>query len=143
MTAPGILRLGVTVGGGLPRLRFAERMQTRWRPVSLDGLLPDDHRVRLVWSFVEGLDVTALRCSMVQPTNSIASLPQARWSRSGSTISMSPAVLCRAKNSKIHPPRCKKRSREVAAQQDARPHPDYKFGTVERIDPKTGEAKVL
>jgi hypothetical protein len=21
------------VGGGLPRLRFAERMQTRWRPV--------------------------------------------------------------------------------------------------------------
>jgi len=48
------------VGGGLPRLRFAERMQTRWRPVSLDGLLPDDHRVRLVWSFVEGLDVTAL-----------------------------------------------------------------------------------
>jgi transposase len=48
------------VGGGLPRLRFAERMQTRWRPVSLDGLLPDDHRVRLVWSFVEGLDLTAL-----------------------------------------------------------------------------------
>src|ERR1700687_666282 len=48
------------VGGGLPRLRFAERMQTRWRPVSLDGLLPDDHRGRLVWSFVEGLDLTAL-----------------------------------------------------------------------------------
>src|ERR1700726_2999659 len=48
------------VGGGLPRLRFAERMQTRWRPVSLDGLLPDDHRVRLVWSFVERLDLTAL-----------------------------------------------------------------------------------
>ena len=50
------------VGGGLSRLRFAERMQTRWRPASLDGLLPDDHRVRLVWSFVEGLDVTAPRC---------------------------------------------------------------------------------
>jgi hypothetical protein len=32
------------VGGGVPRLRFAERIQTRWRPVSLDGLLPDDHR---------------------------------------------------------------------------------------------------
>src|SRR6204780_3364396 len=48
------------VGGGLPRLRFAERMQTRWRPVSLDGLLPEDHRVRLVWRFVEGLDLTAL-----------------------------------------------------------------------------------
>jgi hypothetical protein len=49
------------VGGGLPRLRFAERMQTRWRPVSLDGLLPDDHRVRLVWSFVEGLDLTTIK----------------------------------------------------------------------------------
>src|ERR1700675_3962421 len=23
------------------------------------------------------------------------------------------------------------------------PHPDYQFGTVERIDPKTGEAKLL
>ena len=46
-------------GGGLPRLRFAERRQTRWRAVSLDELLPDDHRVRLVWSFVEGLDLGA------------------------------------------------------------------------------------
>src|SRR5271154_5026132 len=48
------------VGGGLPRLRFAERMQTRWRPVSLDGLLPDDHRGRLLWMFVECLVLTAL-----------------------------------------------------------------------------------
>jgi transposase len=47
-------------GGGLPRLRFAERDQIAWRPVSLDGLLPDDHRARLVWRFVEALDLTAL-----------------------------------------------------------------------------------
>jgi transposase len=46
--------------GGLPRLRFAERDQIAWRPVSLDGLLAHDHRVRLVWDFVEGLDLTAL-----------------------------------------------------------------------------------
>jgi transposase len=52
------------VGRGLARLRFAERMQTRWRPVSLDGLLPDDHRVRLVWGFVEGLDLTALHATI-------------------------------------------------------------------------------
>jgi transposase len=45
--------------GGLPRLRFAERDQIAWRPVSLDGLLADDHRVRLVWDFVEGLDLAA------------------------------------------------------------------------------------
>jgi hypothetical protein len=44
------------VGGGPPRLRFAERGQVRWRPISVDELVPDDHRVRLVWSFVEGLD---------------------------------------------------------------------------------------
>ena len=43
--------------GGLPRLRFAERDQIAWRPVSLDGLLANDHRVRLVWDFVEGLVV--------------------------------------------------------------------------------------
>jgi transposase len=47
-------------GGGFPRLRFAERDQITWRPVNLDGLLADDHRVRLVWGFVEGLDLTAL-----------------------------------------------------------------------------------
>jgi len=47
-------------GGGLPRLRFAERDQVAWRPVSLDDLLADDHRVRMVWRFVEGLDLTTL-----------------------------------------------------------------------------------
>ena len=47
-------------GGGLPRLRCAERDQVEWRPLSLDQLLPEDHRVRLVWRFVEGLDVTPL-----------------------------------------------------------------------------------
>jgi transposase len=52
------------VGGGLPRLRFAERDQIAWRPVSLDGLLADDHRVRLVWRFVEGLDLTALHVTI-------------------------------------------------------------------------------
>lgn len=51
-------------GGGLPRLRFAERDQVAWRPVSLDGLLADDHRVRLVWDFVAGLDLMALYATM-------------------------------------------------------------------------------
>ena len=47
--------------GGVPRLRYAERCdQIEWRPVSLDGLLADDHRVHLVWHFVERLDLTAL-----------------------------------------------------------------------------------
>jgi transposase len=52
------------VGGGLPRLRAAERTQVEWRPVSLDELVPDDHAVRLVWRFVEGLDLSAFLASI-------------------------------------------------------------------------------
>ena len=44
----------------MPRLRRAERRQVELRAVSLDALVADDHRVRLVWRFVEGLDLTAL-----------------------------------------------------------------------------------
>jgi transposase len=51
-------------GGGVARLRFAERDQMAWSPVSLDGLLADDHRVRLVWDFVEGLDLAALHATI-------------------------------------------------------------------------------
>lgn len=49
-----------TGGGGRPRLRTAERGQVELRAVSLDDLVPADHRVRLVWRFVEGLDLSAL-----------------------------------------------------------------------------------
>jgi len=31
-----------------------------WRPVALDTLLPEDHRARAVWQYVEGLDLTPL-----------------------------------------------------------------------------------
>jgi transposase len=48
------------VGGGAPRLRCAERSQTEWRPFSLDQLIPEDHRVRLVWQFVTEFDLTLL-----------------------------------------------------------------------------------
>src|ERR1700690_273708 len=44
----------------LPRLRTAERRQVALRAVDLESLVVDDHRVRLVWSFVEGLDLAAL-----------------------------------------------------------------------------------
>jgi transposase len=48
------------VGGGAPRLRQAERGQIEWRPFSLDQLVAEEHRVRLVWQFVTGLDLTLL-----------------------------------------------------------------------------------
>src|SRR5512134_3167323 len=47
-------------GGGRPRLRTAERGQVALRAVSLDDLVAADHRVRLVWRFAEGLDLTPL-----------------------------------------------------------------------------------
>ena len=42
------------------RLRTAERRQVALRAVCLDELVPNDHRVRMVWRFVEGLDLSAL-----------------------------------------------------------------------------------
>jgi transposase len=45
---------------GAARLRTAERRQVALRAVCLDELVPNDHRVRMVWRFVEGLDLTAL-----------------------------------------------------------------------------------
>lgn len=45
---------------GAPRLREADRTQVCLRPVDLEGLLPEDHRARIVWAYVEGLDLTPL-----------------------------------------------------------------------------------
>ena len=47
-------------GPGRPRLQRPDRDQVELRPTHLDGLLPADHRARLVWAFVEGLDLSAL-----------------------------------------------------------------------------------
>src|SRR5215831_1008142 len=43
-----------------PRLRYAQRNQHEFRDVVLDGLLPADHQVRLVWDYVCKLDLTAI-----------------------------------------------------------------------------------
>ena len=45
---------------GRPRLRRAERHQVVMQVASLDSLLPEDHRARLVWEYVEGLDLSRL-----------------------------------------------------------------------------------
>lgn len=39
-----------------PRVQRPNRNQLELRPVDLEGLLPADHRARVVWEFVEGLD---------------------------------------------------------------------------------------
>src|SRR3954465_9443425 len=45
---------------GAPRLRMPERSQIDTHWVALDDLIADDHPVRAVWAFVEGLDLSPL-----------------------------------------------------------------------------------
>lgn len=47
-------------GAGEPRMRCANRRQMEWTPCCLDELLPEDHRARLVWEFVQGLNLQPL-----------------------------------------------------------------------------------
>jgi transposase len=42
---------------GQPRLRTADRDQIVFRAAPWDDLIPDDHPARLVWDYVEGLDL--------------------------------------------------------------------------------------
>src|ERR1700736_5496407 len=45
---------------GAPRMREPERDQIELRAVDIDSLLGQDHAVRVIWSYVEGLDLSAL-----------------------------------------------------------------------------------
>jgi transposase len=45
---------------GEARVVRPDRRQLRWDMIDLEGLLPADHRARLVWSFVESLDLSQL-----------------------------------------------------------------------------------
>lgn len=49
-----------TEGRGRPRFRSANRQQVVFRAAPLDALIPLDHLARLVWDYVEGLDLAAL-----------------------------------------------------------------------------------
>ncbi len=46
--------------GGKPRLKRANRSQVEMQLVALDQLVAADHRVRVVWDFVEQLDLSRL-----------------------------------------------------------------------------------
>ena len=43
-----------------PRLQLAQRFQMKFDERSLEQLLPPDHVARTVWTYVDGLDLTAL-----------------------------------------------------------------------------------
>ncbi len=51
---------GEPEGRGRPRVQRPQRDQITLRPTDLESLLPADHRARLVWAFVEGLDLAPL-----------------------------------------------------------------------------------
>jgi transposase len=42
------------------RVQRPERNQIRWRDASLDQMIPQDHRVRIVWAYVDSLDLSPL-----------------------------------------------------------------------------------
>jgi transposase len=42
------------------RFPWPDRSQVQWDYIDLEALLPPDHRARVVWSFVESLDLTEL-----------------------------------------------------------------------------------
>lgn len=42
------------------RVQRPERNQIEWRPVAIDALLPADHRARVVWTYVDSLDLSPL-----------------------------------------------------------------------------------
>jgi transposase len=51
---------GPEADAGAPRYQTANRTQVELRPCDLEELLPPGHAARLVWRFVEGLDLSAL-----------------------------------------------------------------------------------
>lgn len=46
--------------GDRARVKRPERTQIEWRPWALEQLLPADHRARIVWSYVDSLDLSPL-----------------------------------------------------------------------------------
>jgi transposase len=48
------------IDAGTPRLKQAQRDQIEFRACSWNDLLPDDHQARLVWEYVQGLDLSPL-----------------------------------------------------------------------------------
>lgn len=50
----------VGVAAGAPRLRTPQREQVEFRACCWNDLLPTDHQARIVWSFVEKLDLSPL-----------------------------------------------------------------------------------
>jgi len=53
-------RQGDAAAQGAPRLREPQRDQIELRAVDIDSLIGEEHRARVVWEYVEGLDLSEL-----------------------------------------------------------------------------------
>lgn len=62
-----------------PRVQRPNRTQLELRPTDLEALLAPDHRARVVWEFVEGLDLSPL----YQQIKAVEGRPGARRSIRG------------------------------------------------------------
>lgn len=71
---PAIPVTPATPAVGKPRLRYANRQQVAMRVCALDDLIPDDHPVRVVWDYVDGLDLSPL-LAKIQATEAHAGAP--------------------------------------------------------------------
>jgi transposase len=49
--------MGPEVAPAEPRVQRPNRTQLEFRPLDLEALVPEEHRARVVWDFVEGLDL--------------------------------------------------------------------------------------
>ena len=49
-----------TLAGGVARVQRPDRLQMRMQVYSLEAMLPEDHQARVVWEYVEGLDLSCL-----------------------------------------------------------------------------------
>ena len=64
-SAPKVVDSRAEVPKARPRLVMPNRAQIELRSVDLDGTLPQDHRARIVWAYVVGVDMTPLHAKMV------------------------------------------------------------------------------
>lgn len=55
-----IVEKPVQAAAGKPRLKYVQRHQVQFRATCWNDLLPLDHQARVVWDFVEGLDLSPL-----------------------------------------------------------------------------------
>lgn len=69
----------VELGAGRPRMREPERRQVEWRSVDLDSLLSADHPARVIWRYVEQLDLSVLEEAIQAREHTPGQAPASPW----------------------------------------------------------------